>query len=79
MATTEAITELLSEAEHHKELRKAVIASAVGTTDRGLRRDDPKSEPLSRDLLLDRRRSDFSLAAEFDDAVDRDAEELGRV
>jgi hypothetical protein len=32
MATTEAVTELLSESAHAKELRKAVIASTVGTT-----------------------------------------------
>jgi hypothetical protein len=32
MATTEAVTNLLSESEHSRELRKAVIASTVGTT-----------------------------------------------
>jgi MFS family permease len=32
MAATEAVTGLLSESEHAKELRKAVIASTVGTT-----------------------------------------------
>jgi hypothetical protein len=32
MATTEALTELLSESEHAKEPPKAVIASTVGTT-----------------------------------------------
>src|SRR5271169_1193788 len=32
MATTEAVTELLSESEHAKQLRKAIIASTVGTT-----------------------------------------------
>jgi MFS family permease len=32
MATTDAITDFLSESEHRTQLRKAVIASAVGTT-----------------------------------------------
>jgi hypothetical protein len=32
MATTEAVTKLLSESELANELRKAVIASTVGTT-----------------------------------------------